>query len=85
MARSCPNGRNSALKPAAAHLHDHQEPGDQVVGVNEEERRSEMIAGLLAQPANDLHPAINVVDVHELIPPEVVIQMDLVPALFAAA
>ena len=66
----------------ASHLHDHQKSGDEIVGVDEEQAEAEMFARLLAQPANDLHPAIGTVDRHKLVPPEVVIEMDFVPGLF---
>ena len=36
---------------------------------------------LLAQPADHLHPAVDLVDIHEVLPAQVVVQMDLVPGL----
>ena len=41
-----------------------------------------MVARLLAHPSNDLHPAIDTVDGHQLTPAQIVIEMDLVPGCF---
>ena len=41
-----------------------------------------MLARLLAHPANDLHPAIDSRRRHQLLPTQVVIEMDFVPAFF---
>src|ERR1017187_6987212 len=43
-----------------------------------------MIARLLAHPADDLHPTIDFIRADEMLPPQVVIQMDLIPTLLQA-
>ena len=51
-----------SLEAGALHLHDHQETGHKIMGVHEEQGRAEMVARLLAQPANDLHSAFDTVE-----------------------
>ena len=64
---------------AGSHLQNHQEPGDQVVGVNEEAGLAQVLARLLAHPPNHFHPTVDVVNTDALSAAQVVIQVDFIP------
>jgi hypothetical protein len=72
------------LEPAGAHLQNHQQAGDQIVAMDEELGSTQVIARFLAQPSNDFHSAINVINAHILLATQVVIQMDFIPGLSQA-
>src|SRR5262245_41825594 len=65
-------GAEFALVAAGADLQDHEQSRGGVVRMDQEGGRLQVIAGLFAQPADDLHATVLVPAVDELLASEVV-------------